>query len=431
MIGLTEPRPASRPSFLDESGARARLRQNVAFIAIALLILAARRPDALLAAQFWAEDGLWYADAYHHGGLRALFTPWGGYFQTASRLVGWAAQAVPLAWAPLVFNMVAIVAEVLPVSLLLSSRFDGLIPSRRLRFLIGTLYVLRPNSEEVHATLTHVQIHLALLAFMILVAAPAAGRWWRAFDAGAVLLSAVSGPFCLMLAPVAAVRWLTVRRQLILLLILTCGAALQAATLVFFNNRAEMASPSLGATPFLLLKILGGQLVLAQLIGGGGYRRIVDWGLWKEVAPVLVAGYGCVLVAYAFVKGRAELRLLIAFALALTAAALSMPLLHETLPQWQLMWEPTVGQRYWFIPAISFLITIIVLARQNKSRIIKLLAVGALCVTPIGVLFDVDHRPYIDFQFRERAREFEGAPPGTSITFLINPSGWTMTLRKR
>ncbi len=37
----------------------------------ALLIL--RRPDAVLHAQFWAEDGVvWFADAYNFGALQAL-----------------------------------------------------------------------------------------------------------------------------------------------------------------------------------------------------------------------------------------------------------------------------------------------------------------------------------------------------------------------
>jgi|SRR5271165_6523884 len=51
------------------------------FVTAALLFL--RRPDALLHAQFWAEDGVvWFADSYNFGALKALLRARDGYLQT-------------------------------------------------------------------------------------------------------------------------------------------------------------------------------------------------------------------------------------------------------------------------------------------------------------------------------------------------------------
>lgn len=54
---------------------------------------------------------------------------------------------------------------------------------------------------------TNAQVQLALLSFLVLVAAPATTLAWRSFDAAVLLLSGLSGPFCLLLVPVAVVAW--------------------------------------------------------------------------------------------------------------------------------------------------------------------------------------------------------------------------------
>ena len=41
---------------------------HISVFLAAFLVVFSRRPDAILNAQFWAEDGkFWYADAYHFG----------------------------------------------------------------------------------------------------------------------------------------------------------------------------------------------------------------------------------------------------------------------------------------------------------------------------------------------------------------------------
>ena len=77
------------------------------------VIIFSRRPDAILNAQFWAEDGQrWYADAYQFG-LRCLLIPdeLGGYFHSVSRLSALTALVFPFYMAPLVMNLFAIALQ--------------------------------------------------------------------------------------------------------------------------------------------------------------------------------------------------------------------------------------------------------------------------------------------------------------------------------
>jgi len=115
----------------------------------AFLVIFSRRPDAILNAQFFAEDGkLWYADAYRFG-LRSLLFPADGYLHTVARLTALVTLIFPFSIAPLVMNLCAITFQALPVNVFLSSRFSTITLSTRL--LAGFLYLALPNTDEINA----------------------------------------------------------------------------------------------------------------------------------------------------------------------------------------------------------------------------------------------------------------------------------------
>ena len=163
---------------------------------VACLLIFLRRPDALLNPQFLAEDGTYYyAQAYNLGGLRALFLPAAGYLLITDRLIAAVAVLFPMAWAPALFNVYAILWQAAPVAFLLTRRFDQLIPNWYARGAIALLYLAIPNSSELDASVTYIQWHLALLAFLVVIAAPRSGRAWRVFDGAVILLCGLDGPF--------------------------------------------------------------------------------------------------------------------------------------------------------------------------------------------------------------------------------------------
>ncbi len=133
-------------------------------IAVTSTLLVLRRPDAVFHAQLWAEDGVvWFADAYNHGGLRALLFARDGYLQVFPRLVAAIGLWVPLVYVPLVFNLIALAVEALPPLFLVSNRMRNIGP-RPLRCVLALLYLFVPDSSEVHAIITDSQSQLAVLA---------------------------------------------------------------------------------------------------------------------------------------------------------------------------------------------------------------------------------------------------------------------------
>src|SRR6202171_5616154 len=200
------------------------------------VLTVSRRPDSIFHAQFWAEDGLrWYANAYNWGWVQATFTSAGGYYQTLSRLTAALSLAVDLRYAPLVYNVVALVVQVLPAVFLVTPRFSRAIPDFRVRLLLAFLYIGLPNSFELHVNITNAMTHLPLLAFLVIVAEPSRRLGWRAFDLFVLLLSGLSGPFGIALIPIALVRWATDRAQrwrLAVLIAVVACAAIQAVSVL-------------------------------------------------------------------------------------------------------------------------------------------------------------------------------------------------------
>jgi hypothetical protein len=260
------------------------LRFYILVFVAAVAIIVLRRPDAILNPQFWAEDGArFYADAYNKG-LITLISPQGGYLDTFPRLVAAFTQLFPLSWAPLIFNISAIITKILPVVFLVSSRFSALIPDLRIRVFFAFLYFNLPNSWEVNASLVSTKNHLALLSFMVLSAKPNGHPLWRLFDAGAILLSGLSGPYCIALIPISAFFCFLRRdrRSFELFMLLGVCTLIQGFSLIGRTS----SQLTLGATPELFIRILSTQVFLGSLIGQKGLSLIYNTGFCNLIVIV-------------------------------------------------------------------------------------------------------------------------------------------------
>src|ERR1041384_2315504 len=187
---------ASRGFFLQSSGDRVELRDyklllHASIFVVAFFLVFLRRPDALLNAQFYAEDVTsFYANAYNLG-WHSLLLLYGGYLSTLLRLVGFFAQLFPLSLAPLVMNVCAIAIQILPIHIFLSSRFSSIPFNTR---LIGALlYLAIPNSFEIHANTTNIQWHLALAGCLVVLGQPDSRLIWRVIDFAVLALLILDG----------------------------------------------------------------------------------------------------------------------------------------------------------------------------------------------------------------------------------------------
>jgi hypothetical protein len=394
---------------------------------IASLIVISRRPDVILNPQFFAEDGArWYVDAYNLG-LRSLLVPESGYLHTLTRLTALFTVLLPLSFAPLVMNFCALMVQVLPVSLFLS-RFPSI--SFYIRALASFLYLALPNTYEIHANITTLQWHLAMIAFLVLLAPPAATHMWRAFDSMVLVLISLDGPLGVLLIPIAAVLWHAkpaLRARNIPLGLLLPGALIQAITILFSHMRPAHSN---GASITRLISILGRQVFLASLLGMNSIYGMMRTRSAFNI-EVMATAVGVTILLYGLWRGPVEIKLLLSFASMVFAAALTHPLANPTGPQWEFLRIPGCGTRYYFFPMIAFLTTLFwCLTDVATPKVMRYLVIATLLLLPVGIYRDWRYPAFVDFRFKDYAAKFEAAPPGTEVQIPINPPGWAMRLTK-
>ena len=398
---------------------------------IAGLFVISRRPDAITNAQFWAEDGkLFYADVYNRGLLPTLTVPQSGYFLELPILVAGIARLVPLAFAPLVTNSIAIAIRVLPVGLLLSRRAETIAPDIRVRALLAALYIALPGAPEANANITNAQWYLAVAAVIVLMLRPPMRRSTRALDVAIVAMCSLTGVFSIALAPLAFLyrRWrgaVAVSRAT--LTILSAGAVLQLLAIFVLEYHLPSgfgARPRVSTPPYATLsgffQVFGIRVIAEPILGNAT--------VLGAVTAAFLGVLGAVGAVAAFRRGPAGLKLLIAFGGALFVMALAHPL--------DISWPgltifPT-GARYFIIPqlaAVATLVWAIGYTRRTHWRVG--LAALLLYICLVTITQDWTCTPFKQTDFSKRAQMFQHARPGVHMTFPLEPTGWSMTLVKR
>jgi hypothetical protein len=407
-----------------------RIAFHVSVTLCCLVLLFSRRPDAFLNPQFYAEDGrVWYADAYNHGVLYSLITPEAGYYQTISRIVAIVSLLVPLVLAPAMFNLAAIAIKAIVVNFLVSSRISEVVPSVGYRIAIAFVYIALPHSSETHGNLTNVQWHLALLAFLVIVA-PAKGTIGKVFDVVVVAISAVSGPFCLLLVPIAVIRFVMRRERwnATLLLVLAIGSLIQMSALLTSERPSRQP---LGASFALGQGIIAGHWFVSAILGERWHSWLIRNSAWNVGAAIVVNTIGFGAIVWAWIGSKLELRLLLVFALLIVAAALISPASSSDVPQWTAMWMAGNGSRYWLVPIFSFFVVLLFLSsRYSPTSWVRYAAATMLAASLFGIAADWRYPRFKDLEFTKHAAAFQNAPSGQEVAIPINPD-WEMRLRKK
>jgi hypothetical protein len=330
--------------------------QQVAIFLFACAIVISRRPDAVFHPQFFAEDGhIWFADAYNYGWFAALFRTQDGYLQTLPRLGAALALLVPLSFVPLTLNLICIVIQALPANLLLLTRSSAW-GNLRTRALLAAIYLALPNCFELSFGITESQWPFALCAFLLLVAGVPQSIAGRLIEAAVILLCALTGPFCVLLLPVALVlTWQRRdRSRLILAIILAACCALQAWQLLIVNPAARSHYANvLGASPAMFVNLLAGNVYLGAVIGGNALAARGNPALFAFF--LVIALIGTFLVSATLLKAPLEFKLFLFFSAALLAASLISP--NTGVPTGVSAWQKLAysgGTRYWFFPTLAF-----------------------------------------------------------------------------
>jgi hypothetical protein len=408
---LGQPLAASSPQ-LQNRGVATALLELLFFAA-----LFSRDPHTLLRAQFWAEDGSTFCQQAHEVGfIHTLTIPYAGYLHLFPRLVAGVSLLLPFSLAPFVFTLASVIVRCLPAFYLCSSRMQQLGPLK-LRVLLAALYIGVPNVAKVHGNLANTQWHLAVLSFLVLIAPPPRSIAAKVFDVSALLLGALTGPFGLLLLPVALMV-AAVRRErwrIVQIAILSVGAVIQGAMLLLYGRPHTQGG--LGVSLSRLCRILAFQ-VFAQR------PRLL------LVLSYVLAALGLTVLTYVFVRGSLEIRCMLVFAAVVLAASLASPLATPNGVQWEALQQPGSTHRYWYLPELAVAAAVVWIATASRHRLLRIAGVVAVCIMLISDAVYWRLPPLPDMHFETYAAAFQALPVGSAMRIPINPSGWFVDLTK-
>jgi hypothetical protein len=177
-----------------------------AFPAI-FLILFLRNPDLLNNAQLWAEDGsVFLTDGITLPFVDTLLKPYAGYFHLFPRLIAGLFTNINLLFAPLVFNIAALLVMSFSMWLLLTDMFEEFLPLSY-RGIIVIILCLMPWHSETYGSVTNSHWYffycLALLSFGDLNKANAFGKILLPFF---LLISIFTSPNAVLVTPILTAR---------------------------------------------------------------------------------------------------------------------------------------------------------------------------------------------------------------------------------
>ena len=340
-------------------------------VALPLFVFAAlvclRMPQIILVGRFWAEEGeVFFRRAWDMPPAQALFTPFGGYLNllaTASPLL--ARWTLPLAFAPYLTILIALLVQLCPPLLLLTAR-DAWLQPRHIRLAALLLILLIPASEEIWLQTLHCQFELTLCCAIILSLDVTTGKIAIA-RLGFLALAPLCGPTAIALVPLFILRTILdrSRARAIQTATLALGAAIQL--LLFFH-----AVPGRGYTlnPVVLLCVLTVRHIelpflgiphadiVAALIRA---RRAAGY-IPKRATLLPIIVFGTLAIATLWHRNARPARWLLCAAILIAAASY-----FGALGGAATLIETRTGARYSFVPQALFVLSLLALA-ANTSR---------------------------------------------------------------
>lgn len=376
-------------------------------------ILVARKPDAVLHPQLWAEDGIvFYRDGLVDG-WSAVTKPYADYLHFIPRATAAIARLLDPAIVPAFFVIVALGLTVYVAVLTQSRR----LPFRsHVGFALAV--VLVPDSAETLLNLCNLQWVIAAGLVLIAILRDGTNRLERWHDYIAAAVLGLTGPFSVVLGPIywwrawsrrTAVSWW-------LAAVVTFCAAVQAWVILHAGGLEHG-----GSSPVLTVPRVIGMRVLASLFAGAlvpfDYRPAV------EVCLGVVAVAGVLWLGLKRGEARIERLWVAASFLVLTAAAIYR-VKHVLIA----MCNTGNASRYFYLPQLLFY-WLVLAAISDRRRAVRLLAtVVALWVAVINLPRVFNYLPVPDEHWEKYVPRLR---TGEAVDVPIAPAGWTMRVPAR
>ncbi len=402
------------------------------------LILFLKRPDSLLAPQFFAEDGrIFFHDQILFGGWEAFFTPYAGYLLFIPRLVALLAFLFPIEFAPAVYNTCALLIAACCCALFTLPAFRWILASDALRFAVCCLIAAALDSGELSGTITQIQWYLQLAGILIVLYS---GRkdfphktWVDILLAVFLFIICLSVPLMILVAPVALWVFLRARGSArIPSLALFAGVAVQ---LYVYANAGMGRGQSALFNPHELPSSTGVYLafraVLASLMGRIPAAELCARAM---VRPSILVGIAVLIwLAWLWIKSPRPVRWNILGCLYFAVASAALAVGARNLPRV----SQTItfgGERYFYLASCCLVLLVAITIERFAWKLpVKIAALTAVFAAGLWGNFKVP--AYADMHWdlycehiADWEDEAQSAKTVHPISVPLNPVGWTLIL---
>ncbi len=413
-------------------------RHFAALFIIICALFVLRRPDSLTNPQFWAEDGwLLLRGQLLHPGIAWIFEPFKGYLIVNTKLLAAFVALFPVRYAPLVYDVFAILIASLACSLFALPWYRHLVRSDLLRILACLGATAALYTESLVDNLISSQWYLALIGLLLLFKAPVldSKRSLTVACALVACLAALTNPVLVTTAPVCLWQLMRKRNTWVAAALLA-GIVVQLGFFLFYPVAITPPLPKPGVVTLAWAVLIAFvyKVVISSVFGWRTVVGISNSG--SSIVFFLVSMLTAVWLVWLFVRLKSAKRLQMALALYLIAASIALPMVARSLFQGfrsPRTLEPR-GEQYFFI-AGCLLLFLIALSLERAVGPRWKYAQSALFGLAIagGIYENFRVPPFYDYHWPEHAREIEtwsatrNSAGALGVYVLLNP-GWVLRL---
>lgn len=339
------------------------LRATLLLLFVALVCL--RMPAILGQGRLWAEEGIFYQNAWSLQPWRAALLDYGGYLNLVANTAALLARyTVPLEAAPWIMTGVGMLFQLCPAVLIVTSPVAWL---RTPLAIAACLFALAaaPIAEETWLQTLHSQYHLTLCVALILAFddCPSPAIVW--FRRVLLLLAPLCGVLAALLAPLLILRALfdRSRERTVQCGLLLLGAALQLG--LFYSSAGGAAlGRSTVFWPGIILDAIVVRHIIIPIFGldiGARAGANIRAALAAHATPVWPAlAFALSLGALAFIclrRWRTSAPWLLTSALGLAAVSY-----YAAIDGGPNFLDVNLAQRYSFVPQVILVWTLVCVA---------------------------------------------------------------------
>jgi hypothetical protein len=318
-------------------------------VALSILALLYRKPNAFTQPQFWAEDGVIFFSQCYLTGIESIFTSYAGYLHLIPRIITWVTfHTVSFEHTPLAYNIASLLLFLgMAAFIWIRTQFNTFT-----RFFMILTLSLVPIGNEIVLNITNAQWYINLLIPLIFLTGY--NKKYVLFDGILLFLVALTGPFSVIYLPmICAIVWYRSRtyglwkNERWLFFVYLLAAAIQLLVLALASSREPNKWGIIARVAH------SPRLLYLQLTNLLGVPKLYEEIRWKLFVVLLLALLGWIFLCWRkFTREKNAAPLFLVGAALVSVAANVYVLSPDMLPFLNPIFN---GMRYFFAPTVLLL----------------------------------------------------------------------------